>query len=66
MAIKETILIILTVMAIIGILFFVVGGYHTNNRIYQIDNKYVKIVTQEDGNQYVIISDYGFMVDPYK
>lgn len=66
MAIKETILIILTVMAIIGILFFVVGGYHTSNRIYQIDNKYVKIVTQEDGNQYVIISDYGFMVDPYK
>lgn len=66
MAIKETILIILTVMVIIGILLFVVGGYHTNNRIYQVDNKYVKLVTQENGNQYVIISDYGFMVDPYK
>lgn len=57
---------ILTVMAIIGILLFIVGGYHANTRVYQIDNKYVKVVTQEDGNQYVIISDYGFMVDPYK
>lgn len=66
MSIKETILTILAVMAIIGILLFVVGGYHTNNRVYQVDNKYVKLVTQEDGNQYVIISDYGFMVDPYK
>jgi len=63
---KETILIILTAMAIIGVVIFAVGGYYSRIRMYQVDNKYVKLFTQEDGNQYVIISDYGFMIDPYK
>lgn len=53
----------LVFVAIIGGLLTLLVGYSERTKSYYVDGDEVRITTDSNGNQYVIITDRGFLVD---